>query len=88
MADTGSAIYTLAIVNRQLRLMSVVDNDGEVFEVRKSGWAGGHFTIDYHVPSTGYDVTITLIEQVREGVWMTYWVNAYDNGNEEWTKVD
>jgi hypothetical protein len=82
--DGAKTIITL--VDGQAKVTSIIDGDTEVFTVKRSGWDGGSFTWDYHVPSTGYNVHI-VVQGIEGKVMTTSWSNDHDaNGYETLTK--
>lgn len=57
---SSDAVYTIRTQNNEPRLMSVVDDDGEVFLIQESSWDGTSLRWTYRVPSTGYVVSETV----------------------------
>lgn len=47
--------FTIAMQGGVAHVTAIVDNDGEVFEIRGEGWENGQLTWTYFVPSTGYE---------------------------------
>jgi hypothetical protein len=56
LCSSSDAVYTFDSQNNEPRLMSIVDDDGEVFVIEESSWDGTTLRWKYQVPSTGYVV--------------------------------
>jgi hypothetical protein len=66
---------------------SVVDGDGEVYEVKASVRDGDRITYVYFVPSTGYTVTIEATP-MRDGRLDVTWSNDRGaSGREVWERA-
>ena len=76
--DEGDATY---IIDPGPTMRSVVDYEGESFEIQSQGWIPGAYTWTYLVPSTGYVVTMK-ISSVEGDVASSTWSNANDSGSE------
>lgn len=84
--DEGGSVTYISQDGRDLEVTSIIDYDGEVFEVMGTSYTGGQLNWTYLVPSTGYVVTIRVMS--LEGDQMcTTWENAYDTGMECYTRV-
>ncbi|MCB9744279.1 MAG: hypothetical protein H6740_16900 [Alphaproteobacteria bacterium] len=77
----GGAVTTIAQDGRRLEVVSIVDSDGETFEVRGTSYEGGVLSWDYHVPSTGYDVHIE-VTSLEGDLLCASWRNAHSTGDE------
>lgn len=84
--DEGGSVTTIDKSGRALEVTSIIDTDGEVFEVKGTGYVGGQLNWTYLVPSTGYVVTIRVLSLEGDQLCAT-WENAYDHGNECYTRV-
>ena len=82
----GGGTTEIKMVGGQPAVTAIVDHDGEVFKVTRSGVQGGKFTWEYDVPSTGYHVHIT-VEDLAGDEMTTTWKNAYDTGYETLYRV-
>jgi hypothetical protein len=49
-------------------VQSVVDGDGEVFQVMRSGWTSEGYTFDYLVPSSSYQVHTVVLAASAEAL--------------------
>jgi len=75
----GGAIYTFEKVGSSVKMTSIKDTDGEMFEVLSSGMEGGYMTWHYRVPSTEYRVMSTA--KNNDGSAITYeWSNKAPDG--------
>jgi hypothetical protein len=76
------------VVNRngQLGVETIIDQDGELFKITKEAMVDGHFMWSYHVPSTGFDVTIQTIA-VHGDTLKTTWKNAQASGEQDFERV-
>jgi len=84
--DEGGAITRFALDDQAVVVSSIVDSDGEVFQVRTSGWVASAYQWIYLVPSTGYVVT-TTVDSIAGDSMQTRWQNAYSEGREEMVRV-
>ncbi len=86
--DNDSAVFTFEKVGGDVKLTQIVDDDGEVFELRDFGYKAGHFSFTYFVPSTGYVVTIRILTTDGDELDAD-WVNsANDSGPERLVRLD
>lgn len=76
------ATTVIAAKGKKTRVVSIVDDDGEVFRVRGSGSTDGVFSWRYFVPSTKYNLTIVVTEVRPEGL-VTLWKNDHDGSGSE-----
>jgi hypothetical protein len=79
--EGGGQRTTISMVSGQPTVTSIIDADGEKFEVRRSGYQGGNYSWDYHVPSTGYDVHIQ-VNALNGDRMETTWSNHVSSGDE------
>jgi|GEM_PF-2195099 len=86
--DRDLTDYTFERVDGRVTLVSIVDYDEEVFEVRSAGFVKGFYTIEYFVPSTSYVVTYTI--QSLEGEQLpARWTNSEgESGEEAFTRFE
>ncbi|MCB9726877.1 MAG: hypothetical protein H6746_00200 [Deltaproteobacteria bacterium] len=79
-AETGT-IFHVEMVDGVAQVTSIVDSDGEVFDIREQGWKDGHLTWTYHVPSTGYVNTFVVTNIGTEELGST-WSGTGGEGTE------
>ncbi len=77
---------TIVTRGGQAQVVSIIDSDGEAFDVKLSGWQDGHFGWVYRVPSTGYIVTVD-VDSVAGDRMQTTWTNHERSGSEELTRL-
>lgn len=91
--DDGGAVFIIEQAGRsRAELVSVVDYDGEAFQVQRSGYEGAQWTLDYVVPSTQYQVHVKVLA-VEDDELTTTWSNvapdgSTNGGQEQMTRVD
>jgi len=86
--DDSGATIVITVLDRKAFVTSIVDYDGEVFNVLASGPEDGLFHWQAYVPSsdTSFDV---WIDSVDEGSAQSHWSNSNDaSGTEGLTRVD
>ncbi len=69
--DTGTQ-FTIAMQGDVAHVTSIVDDDGELFEIRAEGWENGQLTWTYFVPSTGYEnkfVVTSIGAEMLDSTW-------------------
>ena len=59
--ETDGATYLIGQRDNRVQVLSIVDDDGEVFRVLDTRWDGRSLRFRYFVPSTGY----VVIEHAR-----------------------
>lgn len=67
-------------------VQSIIDYDGEVFELQTSGWTGTSFGWAYRVPSTSFEVSETVIEATSTALSTTWSNQTGDEGEDHWTR--
>lgn len=77
--DEGGAAYRFDVTGKSLTCTSIVDYDGEIFEVQSSGWDDGVFEWVYRVPSTGYVVSHRVVT-VEDDQFNAFWENGESSG--------
>lgn len=55
---------------------SVIDNDGEVYEITDQSWDGTTISWTYYVPSTGYTVTMESTAVHQDKIECKWWGTA------------
>ena len=80
--DNDSTRYTFTKVGDQVKLTSIVDDDEEVFELRDFAYKAGFFSFTYFVPSTGYVVTIRVLEHEGDELDADWTNSAGETGPE------
>ena len=85
--DPGGCHFTIALQDDTPKMTSVVDADGEPFQIQSTGWRDGHFHGIYLVPSTGFLVDITILDQPGPDELHTEWKNPLDSGRESWSRI-
>jgi len=79
-AETGG-VYSITYINGVLTVVSGVDGDGEVLEIRSSTWRDGVLEWVYYVPSTKYVVTMTTVK-IEGDTLHCLWKNNESSGTE------
>lgn len=72
--DTGARYRVVRLHPDEPVVTYVVDPGGEPLDVVRQGWVDGHFTFTYRVPTTGFEVTLTVVEARDDGV-QVHWQN-------------
>ena len=80
-----SSTNALTTISPKGVVTSIVDGDGEKFEIRSSVREGDAVTWVYYVPSTGYTVTIEA-RPLGDGVAITWFNDKGGSGQEVWTR--
>lgn len=80
--DSEGTELTFEKVDGQVKVARIVDYDGEVFEVRSAGFVNGTYTFTYLVPSTGYVVTMRILDSEGDEI-DAEWSNRSDTGEED-----
>jgi hypothetical protein len=75
----GGAQISFANPGSGAQVVGIIDGDGEIFEVRSSGFQGGAMTWEYLVPSTGYVVT-SVVTSVSGNEIAYEWSNVAPDG--------
>lgn len=83
-ADNGGTA-TVELVGGEPTFTSLVDYDGEVFQVQSSEWGDGVFEWTYLVPSTGY-IVHEVVTSADRGSLCTIWSNQNDRGTSCYTR--
>jgi len=84
--DNDQTAYTFAEVGGDVQLTDIIDDDGERFELRDFAYKAGHYSFTYFVPSTGYVVTIRILETEGDELDADWTNSAGDSGPELLTK--
>ena len=77
--DPSGAVVIIGRASGGATVTSVVDYDGEIFTVLRSGWEGSEFSWTYEVPSTEYLVTARA-QEISDEVVMFAWNNTAPDG--------
>ncbi|RME28316.1 MAG: hypothetical protein D6798_02645 [Deltaproteobacteria bacterium] len=77
---------TIVTRRGRARVVSIIDHDGEVFDVKLSGWQDDRFTWVYRVPSTGY-IVVVEVDAVTADRMQTTWTNHERTGHEELIRI-
>ena len=87
--EPDGAVFEFAKVDGKVRAVSVVDDDGERFEVKSLEYVDGRWQLTYSVPSTGYVVTLHFQAAPVGSAEVAYdWVNsAKESGREALTRL-
>lgn len=84
--EFGGKTYEILTTNNIPKLITIIDSDMEVFEVRESNWKNGNLSWTYYVPSTGY-VVYMATTSISENEIQCTWRNDYDSGTDILTKI-
>lgn len=76
-SPSSGAEHVVRWTGGEFRVVGIVDDDGEVFEVRESQWDGTTLRWTYYVPSTSYLVTFTC-EPTGGSEMPCNWFNDHD----------
>lgn len=86
-----SAVYTVSVQDGHVELESVVDDDGEAFDVLRSSWNGDSLRWKYKVPSTGYIVEESVRLDGPDALSGTYKSTSPDGtvneDSDSWSRV-
>ena len=85
--EADGTIYDIQPVKKKIRIVSIKDTDGELFEIIKSGLKKDVLKWTYYVPSTKYTVKMETTS-ITEHEIHCLWKNAYSSGTEVLTKID
>ncbi len=83
--DTGTR-FTVAMQRGVAHVTSIVDSDGEVFEIRAEGWEDGKLTWTYFVPSTSYENTF-VVTQIGRDMLDSTWAGTGGSGTQALARV-
>lgn len=81
-----NSVLTIAEQGGKLRVVSVVAQDGEDYPITQQEQRGGDLAFTYHVPSTGYDVTI-ITKGVEGNTLKSTWANANASGEQDFERA-
>lgn len=84
-SNEGDGLATIELVAGVPTFTSVLDIDGEIFQVTESHWSREGFDWTYLVPSTGYIVHEVVTSVDENGMCVT-WANQYDSGHACYTR--
>lgn len=84
--DEGGARYVIRRKGKRVWVESIVDSDGEVFEILEHR-DESEFTFVYRVPSTDYVVTIAVLSSDDDAL-QTAWQNAHAKGIETFRRTE
>lgn len=86
--DSEGTLVTFAKVDGQVKLTQIIADDDEEYEVRSFAYQDGRWSFTYHVPSSGYIVTIRFLDTEGDELDAD-WVNsADDSGSELFTRTE
>ena len=93
LCASSQAVYTFRATDANVQLISIVDDDGEVFVVESSNWDGQTIRWRYKVPSSGYSVeeeARLMPDGTLQGTWKSFDAQGADSstGTDSWTKED
>ena len=80
------ARHTIQEKGGVLTVSSIVDDDGEVYEIKSVRWEDGVLRWTYRVPSTGYVVNFTTQNVQGNTLWCT-WSSPRGSGTQEFRRV-
>jgi hypothetical protein len=78
--------HTIQWKGETLTVSSIVNDDGEVYEVTIDRWEGGVLTWTYRVPSTGSVVNFTTQNVQGNTLWCT-WSGPGGSGTQEFRRA-
>jgi hypothetical protein len=78
--------HTIEEQGGRFTVISIVNPDGEPFEIRSVEWRDGVLAWSYYVPSTGYTVNLRTTKVDGDTLWCE-WSNATDSGEQEFRRV-
>ncbi|MCF7792913.1 MAG: hypothetical protein K9N09_03290 [Candidatus Cloacimonetes bacterium] len=84
--ESGGTIYKIEVMDELVNIISIVDSDGEAFEVQETKWEEGILSWTYLVPSTEYVVNMHSTA-ITEDTIICDWQNDYAEGSETLTKI-
>ncbi len=85
--DDTKTSFTFVKSGDDMVLASAIDDDGEVFNIHSFEFLEGRLSWTYEVPSTGYFVTIIIMD-MNNRTMNTVWGNSQGNsGTGTFTKV-
>lgn len=79
--------FTVQLKDGVAHLVSVIDDDGEVFEIRQQGWEDGRLTWTYYVPSTQYQNTF-VITTIGPNMLDSTWTGTSGSGTQALERVE
>lgn len=85
VGQSPAIIQIVELVGGEPTFTSLVDYDGEVFQVQSSEWGDGVFEWTYLVPSTGY-IVHEVVTSADRGSLCTIWSNQNDRGTSCYTR--
>lgn len=80
--DESGAEHRIIRARKTPAVASIIDADGETFQVDRSGWTGSGYTWDYTVPSTGFAIHVQ-VESIEDDVMRITWTNDRDLAGSE-----
>ncbi|NOY26582.1 MAG: hypothetical protein GXP62_11970 [Oligoflexia bacterium] len=84
--NEGAGEITIVDQRGKPVVQSVVDYDGEVFEILGFGWGEDGYSWSYRVPSTDYHITETVLSIDGDSLH-TSWSNQNgDTGKDTWSR--
>ena len=84
--DTKSR-HRVVFRNGAPSVISVIDDDGEVFRVQRTRYASGVLRWTYYVPSTRYIVSLTTLSVQGDILWAAWSNNHGRSGRQKFRRV-
>jgi hypothetical protein len=83
--ESDGTFYAFLGFDNSVEVLMIIDNDDEIFEVKKSNWKDGVLSWTFYVPSTEYTVRMATTSISENEIHCT-WENHEDNGTEVLTR--
>lgn len=81
----SSTYYTIEERNGSLAMTSIIDHDGELFDIQDFDWNGSAFSWTCYVPSTKITLSFKTTSIDDDTLWCT-WDNGKSSGNQEFRR--